>query len=200
MNYTIARMKPEHAPDVGRLHQDGIIKGFISTLGIEFLTDLYLAIDRSEKGFVFVGLDDNGTTRGFVCGATTVGGVYRSVLFRRGWLHVRILARRLLNPRTLWRILESLVYPVRSPKGLPDAELLSIVVDPDTRGSGIATDLLAALLTEFRKQGCPQIKVLVRADLERANAYYVKHGFTLATTVESHGVLSNIYVIDTDAP
>ncbi len=198
MAYEIVRMKPEHAPEVARLHYEGIVKGFITTLGTGFLADLYRAIGRSSTGFVLAGVDEQGVVRGYVSGTTTVSGLYRSVLLRRGWLYVGMLARHVLSFRTLRRIVESILYPARIPKDLPDAELLSIVVSPESRGSGLAGELLDALLAEFRSRGCERFRVLVRADLERANAYYVKHGFILAHTLESHGVLSNIYVLNVE--
>ena len=97
----------------------------------------------------------------------------------------------------LKRIVETLFYPSKLDTTLPDAELLSVVVDPSAQGTGVAAALLGALVEEFRQRGCATFKVLVGANLERANAYYLKHGFTKAGTTLSHGVPSIIYTMET---
>ena len=119
------------------------------------------------------------------------------MLLRRGWLYAGLLLRQVLHWKTLRRILETLFYPSKLADGLPQAELLSIVVDPGARGSGVGTALLNALLEEFRRRGCGEFRVLVGADLERANAFYVKHGFTLTETTDHHAAASHVYVRNT---
>jgi ribosomal protein S18 acetylase RimI-like enzyme len=192
----IRAMRPEEAAVVAHFHQVGIPTAFLSKLGAGFLTQLYLAIGRSKEGFVLVAVDRQEKVIGFVSGATRVSGLYRSVLLRRGWLYAGILLKHLLSWRTLRHIFETLRYPAKVSTVYPDAELLSIVADPSARGSGVATALLDALTLEFRRRGCDKFRVLVRADLARANAYYVKHGFVLAGTLESHGVPSNVYTFE----
>jgi ribosomal protein S18 acetylase RimI-like enzyme len=192
----IRPMDPSEASVVARYHQECIPTAFLSKLGAGFLTHLYLAIARSNDGFVLVAIDRQNKVVGFVSGATRVGALYRSVLLRRGWFYAGILLKHLLNLRTLRHILETLFYPAKVSDIYPEAELLSIVVSAESRGSGVATALLDALIAEFRRRGCDQFRVLVRADLQRANAYYVKHGFILAGVTESHGVPSNVYTMD----
>lgn len=192
-------MQPAEAPVVANLHSEHIPTGFLSTLGVGFLTRLYLAVSDCRDGFVLVAVDEADRVRGFISGATDIKGVYRSVIIRHGWRCMGLLLKHTLSLASLRGLVETLLYPTRFAETLPDAELLSVVVHPDVRGSGAATSLLRELMEEFRKRGCPEFRVLVGACLERANAFYVKHGFKLTATRRSHGMPSNIYVMTTSA-
>ena len=46
-------LTPEHALEVAKLHIDGIHTGFISSLGIDFVTAIYKAIAKSKISFGF---------------------------------------------------------------------------------------------------------------------------------------------------
>ena len=54
-----------------------------------------------------------------------------------------------------------------------------------------------ALLGVLRERGCAEVRVTVGATLERANAFYIKHGFRKAGEISSHGALANVYVRET---
>ena len=190
-------MRVEEAPVVARYHREHMPTAFLSTLGDRFLAHLYIALSRSRDAFVLVAVAENDHVLGFICGATSVKRVYRSVLLRRGWFYAGLLVKHMLSWSMLKRIVETLFYPSKLDNALPEAELLSVVVDPSAQGTGMAGTLLGALVEEFRQRRCATFKVLVGANLERANAYYLKHGFTLADTTQSHGVPSNIYTIAT---
>ncbi|MEE9269642.1 MAG: GNAT family N-acetyltransferase, partial [Candidatus Krumholzibacteria bacterium] len=150
-------------------------------------------------GFVFVALDPHDAVLGFVSGTTSVRRLYRSLLLRRGWRYVAMVARSVFNREGLRRVVETMLYPVRGDHSAADAELLSIVVREEARGTGVAAGLLAALLNEFRERGCRRAKLVVNAELVRAHAFYRKHGFESAGTILHHGRPSNVLVIDIDA-
>lgn len=80
---------------------------------------------------------------------------------------------------------------------LPSAELLSIVIAEEGRGKGLAKQLIEKGLKECTNRGIDKIKVLVGADNKPANELYQKCGFELVGQIENHGVLSNIYVVET---
>ena len=78
---------------------------------------------------------------------------------------------------------------------LPAAELLSIAVSEQERGRGLAGRLLQKGLGECATRGIREIKVLVGADMEPANTWYVNRGFKLQGQINSHGNISNIYTV-----
>jgi len=193
-------MRPEEAPQVAALHREGIPTGILSELGPAFLTELYRAIAASPDGFVYVGLDECGSVCGFISGTTSLKRIFRAVLLRRGWRFAPHMLRAALRPSRLRRVVEAVFYPARFPDDLPQAELLSVVVDARARGSGVAGELMRALLDEFARRGVQRIKVMVGERLERANAYYLKHGFSHVATIRTHGEPARIYVRDTGMP
>lgn len=197
--YTVRRMQPAEAEAVATYHAECIPHGVLSELGTRVLARVYRALNASEDAFIFVGVDARGCVAGFVSGVIDVRRMYRRIL-RRHWLAFSVASlRHLFSIRMLRRILHTLRYPARVEGKYPQAELLSIVVAAEARGSGLATALLDALRAEFRARGVARFKVMVGAHLERANAYYRKHGFVLAGEITSHGRPSNIYVADVDA-
>lgn len=190
-------MRSDEACAVARYHAEGIPTGVLAELGVGFMTDLYRAIAASPHGFVYVVLDDADAVRGFICGTTRLGTVMRGVMLRKGWKFAGYMLRHLFSGRIIRRAFEAVFYPSKMEKGLPEAELLSVVVDPDFRGSGAGGALMDALMNEFRRRSVREVKVMVRADFGRANAYYLKHGFRLAATIRTHGYPANVYVIET---
>lgn len=195
----VRAMRPGDAGAVARYHQQGIPTGVLAELGPGFLTALYQAIAGSPSGFVFVAVDERERVLGFICGTTDMRAIFRRVIWSNFWRFGPRLARHVLSVRMLRRIIDALRYPSKMGPDLPAAELLSIVVDAGVRGGGASGLLMRALLDEFRARGVARVRVMVGADLPRANAYYQKHGFGLATTIQSHGRTANVYVIDTGA-
>ena len=193
----IIPLETKHAPQVARLHIEGIPTGFISSLGIKFVSALYEAIAESAYGFGYVEEID-GIVVGFVAFTTELKGLYKTVCLKNGLRFFFLLASKLFSFRTIKKIFETLFYPgkVKTPD-LPQAELLSIAVAETQRGKGIARELIQHGLRESGKKGIGRVKVLVADFNQPANTLYQKTGFEYFCQVDSHGVVSNIYVAGT---
>lgn len=190
----IADIKPEHAQDIAALHIQGITTGFISSLGIDFVTALYEAIAESNSSFGFVAKENDGVL-GFVAFTTNINKLYKSTIMRKGWRFVLLLAGKMFSLKRIKKASETLFYPRRIKKmNLPDAELLSIVIAPEERGKGLATQLTQKGFAECARRGVEKVKVLVGANNKPANNLYLKCGFELVGQIDSHGIVSNIYV------
>jgi ribosomal-protein-alanine N-acetyltransferase len=61
----------------------------------------------------------------------------------------------------------------------PEAELLTLAVDPDQRRQGIAQGLMAAMETQCRSQNIEEVFLEVVEDNTAARALYVANGFTV---------------------
>lgn len=108
-----------------------------------------------------------------------------------------ITGLKILRPSVCKRVFQNILYPGKTDKmNLPRAELLSIVVEPSYQGRGIAKQLCCAGLQECRRRQIDKVKVLVAKDNTAANKLYRNCGFEFVTTIDSHGVPSNIYVAD----
>jgi len=192
---TVRPMRPDEARAVAYLHREQLTEAFLSTLGVGFLTQLYRGISASPCGFVLVSLDATGRIVGFVSGATNTGALQRSILWRRGLIMGLYLLPHVVRPSVVRRVWERLRYPSRVEGEFPDAELLSIGVSADMQGKGAAPALLEALVAEFRRRSVRDIRVVVGAQLGRANAFYRKFRFEQVGTIESHRRTANIYVL-----
>ncbi len=194
----IVKLRLEHARQVAKLHIAGISTGFISSLGIDFVSALYESIAKSEYGFGLVARRGDRVVA-FVAFTTNILGLYRSVLFKSGLRLALILVGKLCSPARVKSSFETLFYPSRIARlDLPRAELLSIVVAEPQRGRGLAEMLVRQGLAQCRQADIEHVKVLVAADNTVANRLYRKCGFSLAGQIDNHGVLSNIYVGRTD--
>jgi GNAT superfamily N-acetyltransferase len=180
---------------VAGLHARNLEQGFLATLGPRFLAQLYRAIDEGESS-VLICEQENGRVLGFVSGARGMGAIYRRML-RRPFALAGALLPSLLHPKRLWRILEVLRYGRggHGPTGLPPDELLSIAVEPDARGRGIADRLYAALVAHFRAAGSAAFCITVGAPLAPAHRFYRRMGAQPVGEVEVHrGQSSTVYV------
>jgi ribosomal protein S18 acetylase RimI-like enzyme len=188
-----------HAHDVASLHVRGINTGFISSLGIDFVSALYEAIAKSASSFGFA-IEENNRVLGFVTFSTNLNKLYKSVILKKGWRFALLLAAKMFSLRRIKKVLETLFYPSRVKKmNLPSAELLSIAVDPAICHKGLGTVLVRQSLQRCRELGLDRVKVLVAADNEPANRLYTKCGFKLVGQIDNHGVPSNIYEAKVDA-
>ena len=189
----ITKLLPSHARDVADLHISGIHTGFISSLGIKFVTALYKAIAESKSAFGFVVLK-NDRVVGFVAFTTNVNDLYKSVIFHSGVKLAIGLAFSKFSFALLKKIYETLFYPRRLKKlNLPSAELISISVSSEVRSLNLGTELTYKGLAECKNRNLEKIKVLVGAKNQPANRLYLKCGFEFLTQINNHGVLSNIY-------
>ena len=191
---------------VAQLHAENIDQGFLSTLGPRFLSLLYQAIDACPESCLLLARDGDKVV-GFVAGTLNMGQVYRHLL-RHGLALGLGLAPSLLVPRRLWRILEILRHSRRTSgqarasgagadevPTLPEAELLSIAVDPACQGRGMAADLYAGLKIFFATRGQGAFKIIVGAPLAPAHRFYRRMGAEPVAEIEVHrGAASTVYV------
>jgi ribosomal protein S18 acetylase RimI-like enzyme len=189
-------LERRHAEQVAKLHIEGISTGFISSLGIKFVTALYEAIIKNGTCYGFVTEEDK--VVGFVAFTTSLGKFYKSIILKKSIRFAFLLARKMLSLNRIKRVLETLFYPNRIQElDLPEAELLSIAISPKARRMGLASRLVENGFTEYRKKGIENLKVLVGAENRAANQLYRKCGFEFAGQIENHGLASNIYVAKT---
>jgi len=194
----ILPMKVEHARNIAALHIQGISTGFISSLGIDFVTALYEAIAKSTSSFGLE-VEDNGKVLGFVTFTTNLNKLYKSIIAKKGWRFGLLLAGKIFSLQRIKKLFETLLYPTRVKEmNLSSAELLSIVIHPGECRGGLATKLVQKSFEHCQKIGLDKVKVLVGADNEPANKLYIKCGFKLVGQIDNHGVTSNIYEAQID--
>ncbi len=184
----------EYAQQVAALHIQCISTGFISSMGIDFVTYLYEAIVQSNSSFGVVAVR-NGKVLGFASFTTNINKLYTSVIWRKGLKFTLLLAGHMCSLKRVKRMFETLFYPARiKNKDLPSAELLSIAVAPDEQRKGLAGELIEKGFRHCRKTGVDKVKVLIGTDNKAGNKLYLKSGFEHVGQIINHGLPSNVYV------
>jgi glycosyltransferase involved in cell wall biosynthesis/ribosomal protein S18 acetylase RimI-like enzyme len=178
---------------VAQLHMDRFPDGFLPTLGSGPLRRLYRHLVRSANAFVLVADDTEGVA-GFIAVSEDTRQVYRDFLRRDGVAAALVAAPAALRaPRRVW---ETLRYGDRSDHAdLPSAEILAVAVAQRARGTGIASTLLAASLSELRRRGVDRARVVTATDNDQALRLYERAGFRRRSFTEVHrGVRQEVLV------
>lgn len=183
---------------VAELHIASINQGFLSTLGVGFVSLMYRAIDEGDDSVLLVARV-NGQAVGFVAGATgSMRPIYKRML--RYWPQLFwALLPSIFLPSRVCRIIEILRYSRgsggSSGKVLPAAELLSIAVAPAFRGQHHAENLYQELCEYFLGRDRHAFKIVVGSALAPAHKFYRRMGAQAAAEIEVHqGSVSTVYV------
>lgn len=134
-----AFIRPMGKPDAvfaASMHAKYIESGFLSGLGVPFLTWLYRAISGCRSGFGFVWEGPGGEILGYIACAESTGRLIREAMLGWGVLLLLALGLRVLRPSVLKGLVEAWSYPKRAAVGLPPAGVLSMAVSETARGKG----------------------------------------------------------------
>ena len=77
----IAQLNSIHVKQIAELHIQGNKTGFISSLGLPFVNELYKAIVNCKNSFGFVE-QENGVTQGFVVFTSDLRNLYKTIFLR----------------------------------------------------------------------------------------------------------------------
>ena len=191
---TIRRARPSDALTLARIHRRTLERAFLPVLGEGFLAELYRAAATDPEAVVFVA-ERNGAVVGFAAGVRSVPRFYRRFFLRHGLRAAVAASPRAFRPDVLRRIVETVRYPT-SASDLPEAELLSIGVEPGARWSGIGGRLAAGVVDGLSELGADEVKVVVDAGNAPAGRLYGSLGFIPESSITLHrGAASTVWVI-----
>lgn len=180
--------------EIAVIHQQEINQGFLSQLGVKFLSKLYEAMVLSENCFVLVAKENNQIV-GSISGCLNTKEFYREFLKKYGPGSVIILLSKILNLAILKKIFETLKYSKKIDKNCTEAELLTIACKKEFRGTGLSIDMFKNFVNEMESRGIKEFKVVVGEELPRAIGFYEKLGFKLCSNIIIHkGYSSRVYV------
>jgi ribosomal protein S18 acetylase RimI-like enzyme len=185
---------------IALLHWQTLTSSFLAKLGIGFLEALYIFLIKKELVIVYAEED---IIQGFVSFSTNSAGMMKRFLFTCPACILKLIGILVSSPVLLKRFIETFAAPFKSKTSqsstgtvvLPNAELLSISVDPGCQQAGIGSQLLTALEDQLQQKGIKKYKVIAGISLEGANKFYSRNGFNLISQIMIHGnELSNIYL------
>jgi len=184
MNISLATKKD--ATQIAIIHKQEINQGFLSQLGVKFLSKLYKSTMVSPNAFTIVA-KDNDKVIGFISGCTNVTKFYHD-FFKKYFFQVFfILLPKMFRLSILKKIFETLKYPQqKEEKKLPGAELLTIAILKQYHGRGIAQKMFEKFVEEIKKREISEFKVIVGENLPRAIAFYEKIGFKFHSPISIH--------------
>ncbi len=183
----IRRARRSDATGISRMHMENISTGFLSSLGLGFLTRLYRAMIAWPQAVVLVA-DAGAGPVGFVAGVADTGAFYKHFVVRSGVPAGLAALPALLRPSGFRKAWETLRYNEEeggAGAGV-EAELLSMAVDPPFRGKGLGHKLGMELLAAPVIVEGGAVKVVVGASNPVAIAAYQKMGFVDAGSIEVH--------------
>lgn len=109
-----------------------------------------------------------------------VAAIEAGVFPEDGWSPATLWAELAGRPRRAYLVVED-AGRVRGYAGLDvagdTADVMTVAVDPATRGAGLGTMLIDHLLQVARERGCAQVLLEVRGDNAPAIELYRRHGF-----------------------
>jgi len=193
MIFCLAQKKD--ALQIASIHKKEISQGFLSSLHISFLKNLYSAIIESDAGFCLVAREGDQVV-GFISGVTDINNIYRYFLKTYFFSSIVLLSKKFFNITAVKKMIETLLYPVKE-KNLPSAELLTMAVSGQFQGQGIAGKMFLEFISEMKKRNITSFKVLVGEELLPAMHFYEKNGFVFLKNITLHdNKISKIYLYD----
>ncbi|MEB8430945.1 GNAT family N-acetyltransferase [Cocleimonas sp. KMM 6892] len=184
---------------IANLHYQCINLGFLSKLGVNFLFYLYKSMSLSDDVVVVIAKDQDKII-GFITGTQgRFSGVYKHLIKKHLVPVSLILIPRLLRFSNFKKIIEILFYTKgkNDLSDLPKAELLSLAVAKEHRGSGVSQQLFIMLAEHFKEIKIQKFKIVVGEELIGAQKFYEKMGAARERVLEVHsGNSSVIYSVD----
>lgn len=186
-------MTVAHASQVAAIHLQSIHHGVLCALGPQFMARLYEGIAAHPQSSVWVAVR-SGRVLGFCAYTRNVSAMYRDVILSNFWTLARFALPQGLRWRVIRQALDVLCYPFRrTVKSMPQAEVLSIALDPAAQGGGVGSRLLQAAMEQARLDGEPLLRVMVGSDLETARHFYERLGFEHVGDLTQHGDTLCVY-------
>ncbi len=195
---TLRRAQPNDYTSIAKLHRDRITTGFLSSLGLPFLSRLYEAINNEAGAYVLVAEEKNDIV-GFIAGAADVRGLYKKILLKRWFFVIVPLIRYMCDAAVVRKMVETALYGFKrdtseQSTGTCAAELLSVAVGNELQGRGIGKKMVMELETVFKENDVAKYKVVTFSLDGLSNRFYTSCDFRFAKTFTHHGNLMNEYI------
>jgi len=201
------QVRPANISDaivLAKIHQMEISSGFLSSLHITVLVQLYKHV--SKKGILIVAETEAHTVAGFIACVPSLKKFYLSFLINKIFIITPYILKEMLSPRRLQKIFETVLLPFKkqtAKKPLNEKEqalgklpeLISIAVSKKFQKEGVGKILLDGLEHELKKSGLNSYRVVAGESLSGANKFYLKNGFHLQSKIQVHqNEYSNLYI------
>jgi GNAT superfamily N-acetyltransferase len=201
MTATYGPLKASDAKALARIHREAFPDFFLSSLGEQFLTQLYRGFARDSSAITVVVRDEQGVPCGAAVGTTEPPGFYRRLLKQMWPGFVAASARAaIVNPAAIPRLLRAISYRGELPSTGQWALFSSMCLDPSLQGSGVGRQLATNWLERAKMMGVTRAFLTTDADgNDGINRFHTAQGWRLADEyVTREGRRMNRYTIQLD--
>lgn len=160
---------------------------FLTFMGKGFLNQMYACYCRHAESGLYAAFEGEAPV-GFLAYSSDFSGLYKYMIKKRFfpffWYSVGAFFRK---PKVFMRLVRALLKPSEAKREEAYVELSSIGVEPDQKGKGIGSLLIAELKknTDFEKFAYINLETDAENN-EGANRFYQKNGFVLSRTYQTH--------------
>lgn len=185
----------EEAADLARLMVEGL-NSRLNDLGPWFVTYLHRHFIVSDHAVCLVA-ERAGRRAGYSVTFVDRDAFYSEFKRQKGLFAGLMVLPWLFRPKNISTALSGFLYSNKAGADDPVAELVSIVVAPEARRSGVGRVLIDAGLAALRDRGVDRMKVTTPPENAAANAMYERLGFRyLRTEPLYRDTKINVYCYD----
>jgi ribosomal protein S18 acetylase RimI-like enzyme len=179
----VSLASPEDVPQIATLHGEGLRDAFLTSLGSRFLARLYRTLVHSSSGVVLTARDGPSVI-GFAASTLAPAAFWKEFVRKEAVRTGVLIAGRLVRPGVAKGVLDVVRHLKRD--GTSGAELLSIMVGPPSRRTGLGSRLVMQMEEALRERGSQVLSVPVRIDNRMARAFFERLGFHPLGQLEIH--------------
>jgi len=171
----VIELNQKHIAEAVEIHTHAIGYSLNACLGRKQLTDLYMAILKSQSAASFVAVDEFSRVIGVATGTFDLSVIQRQLLTIR--MIIRMAWRFIIHPKTwMWMSASIFRRAPKKPSEFP-AALTSIAVAEAFRGTGVGRDLVSALERAFASKGIHGYWLETCKSNKEAHGFYRSLGF-----------------------
>lgn len=167
--------------NVSLIHTYAFKNFFLTSLGIDFLKTYYRACIKNKNTIAYCAEDQYGNMVGFVTGSSWAKGYHKTVFLNNISQFLISLFWSFVNkPSIFLRLVKNIEKNHHENDNGEYAELLSIGVNPDFKGSGVGKELLNLFHQGVRSRG--GLRVVLTTDKHNNDAvlaFYKKAGYEI---------------------
>jgi len=177
----IRNVKLVEQADLAAIHKTAFNDFFLSSLGLSFLRTYYKSC-LLEASSIAVGIvDEHDNLKGFATGTSKAAGYHKRLFLQHAFSFLRSIARSAIgNPKIIYRLARNIEKRPKKNDKKDYAELLSIAVLPELKGSGAGKALLERFEQEAKNHDAKRVALTTDFNNnERVIAFYQKCGYEI---------------------
>jgi ribosomal protein S18 acetylase RimI-like enzyme len=163
------------------IHNEAFRGFFLTSLGTGFLETYYKSILKDERTIAVCAVDDRDNVLGFASGCIQALNYHRNLFYNNSLSFlIAVLGAAIRKPEIIFRLAMNINKNQNHQDDSNYAELLSIAILPELKGSGTGKNLLEYFETETSKRGGRKLALTTDYDNnDQVVNFYKKCGYLI---------------------